>query len=437
MAWTPQSDYASVNAKLRADPRFQQAQSTYMRTLAANPIPTIMQQRAGDDGGQGADDARFARTQAAQAFTKTATDILKSYGITDFERLGFHADGAQVAYEPPDHSLRNILIPMAAIATAGIVGGLIGGPAAAGTAGTALGPTTAGSMAATSSIVAGGAVPSSLAVGGGTGVAGLLTRLGSYAPLLNVGGNLVNGYLQRRSDDEARDEQRKYLEEALAYAKEQDARTWARTDRLDAQEAQRYGDYQGRIRGFIDNGQSSNDTMAGLLGLPARPGGYGGSYGGGRPDDTGDWQQWFESLTGGKPPTPDQLVAYEPQITAAGGKVLRNAAGVAGKIQLPGSTAGTYGPIVDVIQSAGTGGKAWQWLTSNTGQTAGARLQAAIANTPTTPSTPSAPMTTQPLARTTAASVQMRAPDGSIKTIPATQVQHWTDLGATLLGAAA
>jgi len=73
----------------------------------------------------------------------------------------------------------------------------------------------------------------------------------------------------------------------------------------------------------------------------------------------GDWQTWFNTLTAGKPPTPDQLAGLESAINAAGGKVLRNAAGVAGKIQLPN------GQIIDVIQSAGTGGKAWQWLTGD------------------------------------------------------------------------
>src|SRR6185369_2293032 len=39
----------------------------------------------------------------------------------------------------------------------------------------------------------------------------------------------------------------------------------------------------------------------------------------------GDWQTWFNTLTAGKPPTPDQLVGLESAINAAGGKVLRNA----------------------------------------------------------------------------------------------------------------
>ncbi len=79
------------------------------------------------------------------------------------------------------------------------------------------------------------------------------------------------------------------------------------------------------------------------------------------PQNEGDWQGWFSQLTNGKPPTPAQLTELEPQIVAAGGKVLRNAQGVAGKIQLPS------GKIIDVIQSAGTGGVAWQWLDGGAG----------------------------------------------------------------------
>jgi hypothetical protein len=82
-----------------------------------------------------------------------------------------------------------------------------------------------------------------------------------------------------------------------------------------------------------------------------------GSSTGSTGPQNGDWQGWFSTLTSGKAPTPDQLIALEPQIVAAGGKVLRNAKGVAGKIQLPN------GDIIDVIQGADAGGKAWQWIT--------------------------------------------------------------------------
>ncbi len=86
---------------------------------------------------------------------------------------------------------------------------------------------------------------------------------------------------------------------------------------------------------------------------------------------------WFMGLVQGKPPTPAQLIALEPLLNSYGIKVLRNAEGVAGKIQLPG------GQIVDVIISAGLGGRGWQWDTSAGGDT-------------TLPGTPSVPLTTVP-----------------------------------------
>jgi hypothetical protein len=68
------------------------------------------------------------------------------------------------------------------------------------------------------------------------------------------------------------------------------------------------------------------------------------------------WDQNYFATNFGTPKTPQELIALESKITAAGGKVLRNAAGVAGKIQTPD------GRIIDVINSAGAGGNGFQWL---------------------------------------------------------------------------
>lgn len=76
---------------------------------------------------------------------------------------------------------------------------------------------------------------------------------------------------------------------------------------------------------------------------------------------SGDWQSWFFGLVGGQPPTPQTLLSLEGQLAQYGIKVLKNAQGVAGKIQLPD------GQIVDVIEAAGLGGKAWQWMTGGGG----------------------------------------------------------------------
>lgn len=68
--------------------------------------------------------------------------------------------------------------------------------------------------------------------------------------------------------------------------------------------------------------------------------------------DMGNFSERF-----GQPKTPRELIALEQQLNQAGIKVLRNAHGVAGKIQLP------TGQIVDVIKAAGVGGQGFQWDT--------------------------------------------------------------------------
>ena len=75
-----------------------------------------------------------------------------------------------------------------------------------------------------------------------------------------------------------------------------------------------------------------------------------------------DYQSTFMRIMGGLPATPQNLAAKEQELAAAGIQVKRNAEGTAGKIKLP------TGQIVDVIQSAGTGGGGnWQWLTGGGG----------------------------------------------------------------------
>lgn len=91
---------------------------------------------------------------------------------------------------------------------------------------------------------------------------------------------------------------------------------------------------------------------------PGTPAPTVGAQGGGA---NGDPQSYFNSLFPGDSLTPDQLTAQEANLTQHGIKVLRNAAGVAGKIQLPG------GQIVDVIQGAGSGLNRKQWLTGDAG----------------------------------------------------------------------
>jgi predicted enzyme related to lactoylglutathione lyase len=73
------------------------------------------------------------------------------------------------------------------------------------------------------------------------------------------------------------------------------------------------------------------------------------------------WDEHFFANTFGRPNTVQELLALEQRINAAGGKVLRNAQGVAGKIQDPS------GRVIDPIFSAGTGGRGFQWLTDEGG----------------------------------------------------------------------
>ena len=77
------------------------------------------------------------------------------------------------------------------------------------------------------------------------------------------------------------------------------------------------------------------------------------------------WDEASFAARFGRPSTPQELVALENQLSTAGIKVLRNAAGVAGKIQLPN------GKIVDVVTGAMSGGQGFQWL-PDAGATIGA-----------------------------------------------------------------
>lgn len=77
-----------------------------------------------------------------------------------------------------------------------------------------------------------------------------------------------------------------------------------------------------------------------------------------------DPRAYFQSLTQNLAPTPDNLQSIASQLQQQGIKVLTNAAGVAGKIQLPD------GSIIDVGQNFSSGQPstmAWQWLGPSSG----------------------------------------------------------------------
>ncbi len=135
-------------------------------------------------------------------------------------------------------------------------------------------------------------------------------------------------------------------------------------------------DYWSQFNRQLDN--SGVDATSG--GVPTNNTGVSGAAPGGVPTPTPTttgaptagggqrWDQAYFSSTFGSPKTPQELIAMEQQITAAGGKVLRNASGVAGKIQTPD------GRIIDVINSAGAGGNGFQWLEGDGGGQNGSNL---------------------------------------------------------------
>jgi hypothetical protein len=72
-------------------------------------------------------------------------------------------------------------------------------------------------------------------------------------------------------------------------------------------------------------------------------------------------QEFFNQLFPSDTLTPEMLTQQEAILNAHGIKLVRNAAGVPGKIQLPD------GSVVDVIQGAGSGLNKKQWLTGGGG----------------------------------------------------------------------
>ncbi len=81
---------------------------------------------------------------------------------------------------------------------------------------------------------------------------------------LPIAGNVATSLIQAKAAGDASEAEQKYLEEALAYAKQKDAGNISR-------EAGRYGDYKGNISGYLANADASGSRMAQLLGLNVPP----------------------------------------------------------------------------------------------------------------------------------------------------------------------
>lgn len=279
-----------------------------------------------------------------------------------------------------------------------------------------LGPTTAANLAATSSIAGGSGVPSSLAAAGGSSAMSGL----SYGDILKYGlpqvGNLVGGLIQANASGAATEAQQKYLEEALAYEKESDQYKRQIDANAVQKEANRYGDYTGRIAPFVANGTSSNDRMAALLGLPARSGssGYDGATGGGQRYNTSS------SADSGDP------ISYADRLSPADKLKVDALLKASNSNDNP---AYWYGVNAQHGGFDATGAD-WNQRRISTGDGVGR----GYAGGPIAPA--AAPITTQPQARS-ASMVMLKAPDGSTRQVPADQAAFYQSKGATVLQGAA
>lgn len=387
--------------------------------------------------GQDPGHPHLTKDQSAQILrTAQANGVVVDQGAMEVD------DGGN--FNPKGHKLRNTLIvagvAAATIATMGAAGVFSGGGAAAGGATGASGTAAAGVAGTGATTGVGASLAGAAAAAGAHGL--------SYGELLKYGlpvaGNLIGGVIQAKAAGAANDAQQKYLEEALAYEKEKDlyARTTdaaryadSRGDLAEsrAKEEGRYAGYQGRIAPWIANGTSSNDRMAALLGLPPRAGGAsGGGFASSRADDTrsidvGDAPQQFYAAMQASGLNPVAVQGHGQQIADA---INRKYPGLGATVD-PTTDAVVWpglGPI-DVTVDSGKGG--WSFRPS------GRYTPTATPAPATSTSAARVPTAPAPGSPQSAPAVQMKAPDGSVRTIPADQVDHYTKLGATRIGAAA
>ena len=118
------------------------------------------------------------------------------------------------------------------------------------------------------------------------------------------------------------------------------------------------GDIFNLQTGQLNPGWSRTATGYGRTG--ATGSGGGSNYSGGGPQG-GNFQSWFQSLTGGKPPSPQSLKAMEPILNQYGIRLgPLNGRGFTDGIILPDGT------FIDVILGATeNGGTGWGWITPN------------------------------------------------------------------------
>lgn len=341
---------AQIGVQIHQNPQLQTLTQQIL-ALQAQTAP-----RPGEGG-----PASYARTQPAreqlQALTQQYKEIANRYAPSGFEVTGMQNDGAPMLFNKENlttlYITRAMIIGALGVGAIAAISGAASGGAAAGGFSTGAGATGAGStasvlggygtvapavtgfstgtaatgVAGTSASLSGygttapavGSVGATSAGGGGgafdasgnfvgnssynipssTGsglTGGDLTRYG-----LGTAGNIIGNYLQARAAGKASDAQQKYLEEALAYAKEKDAydrQVAAEKVRL---EASRYADYSGRIAPYLATGSDANARMASVMGLPS-PAPY--SAGPTMPSSTSAPRITTQPVPGGTMPSP-------------------------------------------------------------------------------------------------------------------------------------
>jgi hypothetical protein len=435
--------------------------------------------------------AKLSKAQGQQILRKAqAQGVVVDQGDMEVDSGG--------NFNPKGHKLRNTLI------VAGIAGATIATAGAAGAFAAGAAPAAGGLSAGTSGVMAGlpGAMSTLPAL---KGVAGLTMTTGaglkglSYAEMLKHGlpiaGGLVNGVLQRKNDNAASEIERRYLDEALAYQKEQDAYDRNRREGRDAiengryssewdrnetrygdtqsqylseferdedryghkvdLEASRYGDFSKRIAPYMASGANANARMASLLGLPATA-----AYDPSMTAPPTRVRSAPPALSGRAQPGGSQFTAVDldPDVSAfisdwqsknpvsAGVGPLYDALAAKGyKVGRPTRGTGALsddkltinGHMYDFASNWNPQGTGSAWAMNY--HEPDARPYAPAAPRPAAPATtaPAAPpVTAQPQART-GALVTVRAPTGQTSQVPSAQLQHYLDRGATLVPGAA
>lgn len=314
--------------------------------------------------------------------------------------------------------------------------------------------------------------------GGGGGAAGVTTaatgsgigtQLLRYA--LPVGAGIVGDIIQTKANTKASETEQKYLEEALAYQKEQDAYNRARQEKLDAQEQERYGttqqqlqekiareggrysDYTNNIAPYLATGASANSKMASLLGLPApppfTPNASGQRYGAAATDPSldpavqafvTDWQK-THPVSEGVGPLYDAL-------TAAGFSVARPTH--AGNLPSDDKLA-IDGQMYDFATNWNPTGAGSSWTLNYVEPYATPKVTKPTTTATTTPTATADPVETRPgpvvdpTVTTDAVSAQrgptnadalvtVQAPTGETRKVPKAEADHYVQLGARIIG---